>query len=136
MRRELIYLVEGKIERTQFNKNARIKRMNKLAGITEMVLDLDQLDNTNNLDNGSPSNILLTYHMTSHDDFTHFEPYAPQYKKLKNEEIVKLEYGNKLNPTCYLRTPQEIEGNRQKVIVTHDPSEIGQSQLLTLKFPD
>ena len=29
----------------------------------------------------------LTYHVTAYEDFTHFEPYAPQYKKLKNEEF-------------------------------------------------
>ena len=59
--------------------------MNKLEGITEMVFDLDELDNTNNLENGSPSNTLLAY-----DDSTHFEPYVPQYKKLQNEEFVSL----------------------------------------------
>ena len=47
-----------------------------------------------------------------------------------------MEYRNKLNPTSSLRTARGIEGNRQKVIVTHIPSEIGRNQLLTLKFPD
>ena len=90
MRRELINLIEGKIELTHFDKDSRIKRMNELEGITEMVFNLDELDNTNNLENGKPSNTLLIYHVTSYDDFTHFEPYAPQYKKLKKGEIVSL----------------------------------------------
>ena len=47
-----------------------------------------------------------------------------------------MEYRNKLNPTHSLRTPHGIERNRQKGIVTHNPSEISQNQLLTLKFPD
>ena len=43
-RRESIDLVEGKIKLTQFDeKNPRIKRMNKLEGITEMVLSLDKI---------------------------------------------------------------------------------------------
>ena len=67
-----------------------MERINKLEGITEMVFNLDELDNTNNLENRKSSNTLLTYHVTSYDDFTHFEPYAPQYKKLKNGEFVSL----------------------------------------------
>ena len=43
---------------------------------------------------------------------------------------IKMEYGNKLNPECSLRTPHGIKGSRQKVIVTHNPSEIDQAQLL------
>ena len=47
-----------------------------------------------------------------------------------------MEYGNKLNPECSLRTAKGIKGTRPKVIVTHNPSEIGQNQLLTVKFPN
>ena len=86
----MIDLVEGKIELTQFDKNPQIKRTNHLGGITEMVLNLHELDNTNNLENKSPSNTLLIYHVTSYDDFTHFEPYALQYQELKNGEIASL----------------------------------------------
>ena len=76
--------MEGKIEITQFDKDPRITRTNKLAGITEMVFNLTKLDNSNNLKNGSRSNTLLTYHVTAYDDSTHFEPYTSHYKKLKN----------------------------------------------------
>ena len=34
------------------------------------------------------------------------------------------------------RTPCGIKGARQKVIVTHNPSEIDQNQLLLVRFPD
>ena len=88
-RRELIDLVERKVEITQFDKDPQIKRMNKLEGITEVVFDLDELDNSDNFEDGSPSNTLFTYHVTS-EDFTRFEPYIPQYKKLKNGELVFL----------------------------------------------
>ena len=46
-----------------------------------------------------------------------------------------MEYGNKLNPERSLRTPHGIKGTRQKVIVTHNPSEIAQNQLLLVRFP-
>ena len=47
-----------------------------------------------------------------------------------------MEYRNKLNPECSLRTPKGIKGTRQKVIVTHNPSEIDQAQLLLVRFPN
>ena len=47
-----------------------------------------------------------------------------------------MEYGKRLNPECSLRTPKGIKGTRQKVIVTHNPSEIDQSQELLVRFPN
>ena len=47
-----------------------------------------------------------------------------------------MEYRNKLNPTCSMRTACRIKGNRQKVIVTHNPSEIDQNQLLLVRLPN
>ena len=49
---------------------------------------------------------------------------------------IKMEYGNKLNSERSLRTPRGIKGTRQKVIVTHNPSEIDQNQLLLVRFPN
>ena len=46
-----------------------------------------------------------------------------------------MEYEKQLNPECSLRTPEGIKGTRQKVIVTHNPSEIDQAQLLLVRFP-
>ena len=64
--------------------------MNKLKGITEVTLNLDQLNNNDNLKDGRPSNELLNYHVTDDKDFTHFEPQTPQYRKLKNGEFTSL----------------------------------------------
>ena len=47
-----------------------------------------------------------------------------------------MEYGTKLNPECSLRTSHGIKGTRQKAIVTHNPSEIDQNQLLLVRFPN
>ena len=47
-----------------------------------------------------------------------------------------MEYGTKLNPERLLQTSHGIKGTRQKVIVTHNPSEIDQNQLLLVRFPN
>ena len=47
-----------------------------------------------------------------------------------------MEYEKRLNPECSLRTPKGIKGTRQKVIVTHNPSEIDQAQELLVRFPN
>ena len=61
-----------------------------MKGITEITLNLDELNNSDNLKDGRPSNELLTYHVDAHDDFTRFEPQTPQYKRLKNGEFTSL----------------------------------------------
>ena len=61
-----------------------------MSGFTELIINSNELDNSDNLEDGRPSNALLTYHVTSNEDFTRFEPNIPQYKKLKNEEFVSL----------------------------------------------
>ena len=45
-----------------------------------------------------------------------------------------MEYGKRFNPERSLRTPKGIKGIRQKVIVTHNPSEIDQAQELLVSF--
>ena len=88
--RELISILEGIIERNQFEIDDQVTKKNKLKGITEITLNLDELDNSDNLKDGKPSNELLTYYVTSNEDFMHFEPQSPQYKKLKNGEFTSL----------------------------------------------
>ena len=78
------------VELNQFVVDDRVIKKNKLKGIIEISLNLNELDNTDNLEDGRPSNALLTYHMDAHKDFTRFEPDIPQYKKLKNGEFTSL----------------------------------------------
>ena len=47
-----------------------------------------------------------------------------------------MEYRKQLNLERSLRTPKGIKGTRQKVIVTHNPSEIDQAQELLVRFPN
>ena len=88
--RELNAFVEGKHINTDLDNNPQIIKTNKLAKVTNMSLKLDELDNTNNLEDGHPSNTLFTYYMSGSEDFMRFEPQTPLYMKLKYGEIVSL----------------------------------------------
>ena len=88
--RQLLSMPEGLVELNQFEVDDQVTKTNKLKGITEITLNLDELNNSDNLKDGRPSNELLTYHMTDDKDFTHFEPQTPQYRKLKNGEFTFL----------------------------------------------
>ena len=88
--RELVSIVEGMVELNQFVVDDQVIKKNKLKGVTEMIINLDELNNSNNLKDGHPSNTLFMYHVTSDGDFTCFEPQIPQYRKLKNEEFTSL----------------------------------------------
>ena len=85
--RELFSIVEGMVELNQFVVDDQVIKRNKLKGITEMIINLDELNNGDNLEDGHPSSSLLTYHVTDDKDFTYFEPQTPQYRKLKNGEF-------------------------------------------------
>ena len=54
--RELISLLEVIVEFNQFEVDDQVTKMNKLKGITEMTLNLDELNNSDNLKDGRPSN--------------------------------------------------------------------------------
>ena len=64
--------------------------MNKLEKVIDMILNLNELDNSGNLKDGRPSDALFTYYVSSSKDFTHFEPQTPQYMALKGDQIVSL----------------------------------------------
>ena len=51
---------------------------------------LNELNNSDNLKDGKPSNTLFTYFVTSPEYFMHFKPQSPQYKKLKDDTISSL----------------------------------------------
>ena len=83
-------MLEGMFELNKFLVDDQVIKKNKLKGIMEITLNFDELDNSDNLEDGRPSNSLLTYHVTSNEDFTSFKPRTPQYKKLKNDTITFL----------------------------------------------
>ena len=65
--RQLFSMLEGMIELNQFEVDDKVIKKNKLKGITEITLNLDELNNSDNLKHGKPSNSLLTYHVTSNE---------------------------------------------------------------------
>ena len=88
--RELVSMLEGMVELNQFEVDDQVTKTKKMKDITEITLNLDELDNSHNLKDGRPGNSLLTYYVTDDKDFTHFEPQNPQCKKLKNGEFTSL----------------------------------------------
>ena len=62
-------MLEGIVELNQFEVDDQVIKTNKLKGITEMIINLDELNNSNNLKDGRPSNELLFYHVTDDKDF-------------------------------------------------------------------
>ena len=86
--RELLSMLEGIIELNQFEVDDQVTKTNKLKGITEMTLNLNELNNSVNLKDWRPNNSLLTYHVTDDKDFTHFEPQNPSTRLLKRENLL------------------------------------------------
>ena len=83
-------MLEGLVELNQFEVDDQVTKTNKLKGITEITLNLNELNNSNNFKDGRPSNELLTYHVTDDKDFMRFKPQTSQYKKLINGEFTSL----------------------------------------------
>ena len=89
--RQLLSIVEGMVELNQFEVDDQVTKTNMLKGITEITLNLDELNNSDNLKDGRPSNELLTYHVTDDKILCVLNPaQTPQYRKLKNGEITSL----------------------------------------------
>ena len=85
--RELLSMLEGIIELNQFEVDDQVAKMNKLKGITEITLNLDELNNSDNLKDGRPSNSLLTYYVTSNEDFYTFRTQKPPVQETKKWRI-------------------------------------------------
>ena len=54
-------MLEGMVELVLFEADDQVIKKNRLKGITEMDLNLNELDNSDNLEDGRPSNVLLTF---------------------------------------------------------------------------
>ena len=86
--RQLLSIVEGIAELNQFEIDDQVTKTNKLKGIMEMIINLDELNNSVNLKDGRPSNELLTYNVTDDKNFMHFEPKTLSTKNLKTENLL------------------------------------------------
>ena len=88
--KELNSLIGMELKSQMLDSRNDIQRTNKLVNGTKITISLNELNNSDNLVDGKPSNTLFTYFVTSPEYFMHFEPQSPQYKKLKNHTIISL----------------------------------------------
>ena len=86
---ELNAMIGVEYKLTMLHNNYTTKK-NKLGDIAEMVISLNELDNSNNLEDGRSSSTLLTYYVIDPKDFTCSEPQTPQYRRLKKGELTSL----------------------------------------------
>ena len=90
MDKELNSLIGMELKSQLLDFRNDVLMTNKLEKVTKMAIGVEELDNSDNLEDGRPSNALFTYYVTGPEYSMHFEPCTPQYKKLKNGEIVSL----------------------------------------------
>ena len=92
MDKELDSLIGMELKSQMLDSRDDVLRTNKLKKITKVAISLNELDNSDNLEDGRPSNALFTYYVTSPEDFTRFEPRNPHSvsMKLKYGEIISL----------------------------------------------
>ena len=86
---ELNSLIGMELKLQMLDSHNDIQRTNKLVNGMKITISLNKLNNSDNLEDGKPSNTLFTYFVTSPEYFTRFEPQSPQYKKL-NDIITSL----------------------------------------------
>ena len=90
MDKELDSLIGMELKSQMLDSRDDILRTNKLKKITKVAISLNELDNSDNLEDGRPSNIIFIYYVTSLEYYMRFKPRNPQYMKLKYGEIVSL----------------------------------------------
>ena len=82
--KELNSLIGTELKLQMLDSRNDIQRTNKLVNGTKITISLNELDNSDNLEDGKPSNTLFTYFVTSPEYFTHYFTQSPQYKNIKN----------------------------------------------------
>ena len=88
--KELNSLIGMELISQMLDSRNDIQRTNKLVNGTKITISLNELNNSDKLEDGRPSNTLFTYFVTSLEYFTHFEPQSQQYKNLKNDTVTSL----------------------------------------------
>ena len=75
--KELNSLIGMKLKSQMLDSCNDILRTNKLERITKMIISLNELDNSDNLEDGRPSNVLFTYLVTSSECYMLLNPKHP-----------------------------------------------------------
>ena len=77
MDKELNSLIGTELKLQMLDSHNDIQRTNKLINGTKITISLNVLDNSDNLEDGKPSNTLFTYFVTSPEYFMRFKPPIP-----------------------------------------------------------
>ena len=88
--RELNSLIGLELKSQMLDSRNDVLRTNKLEKVMKLTISLNELDNSDNLKDGLPTNTLFTYYVTGPEYSTCFEPVTPLYKKIKNGMINSL----------------------------------------------
>ena len=81
MDKEIYSLIGMELKSQMLHSHNDVLRTNKFEKVMKMVISLNELDNSDNLKDGKPSNTLFTYYVTGPEYSMHFELVMPQYKK-------------------------------------------------------
>ena len=73
--KELNTLIGMELRVQMIDSQEDVLRTNKLEKVTKMVFILKELDKSDNLKDGKPSNTLFTYYVTGPEYSTRFEPH-------------------------------------------------------------
>ena len=77
MDKELNSLIGTELKSQMLDSRNDILRTNKLERIMKMIISFDELNNSDNLEDGRSSNILFTYYVTSSECYMLFQPQTP-----------------------------------------------------------
>ena len=88
--KELNSLIGTELKSQMLDSHNDALRTNKLEKVTKLTISLNELDNSDNLEDEKPSNTLFIYYVTGPEYSMCFKPRTPQYKKLKNGMITFL----------------------------------------------
>ena len=80
--KELNALIGLELKSQMMDSRNDVLRTNELEKVMKLSISLNKLNNSDNLEDGQPSNTSFTYYVTGPEYSTHFEPVTPQYKKL------------------------------------------------------
>ena len=81
--KELDSLIGTELKSQMLDSRNDIQRTNKLVNGTKITISLNELDNSDNLEDEKPSNTLFTYFVTSPEYFTILNPNPHNIKNLR-----------------------------------------------------
>ena len=88
--KELNSLIGTELKSQMLDSRNDTQRTNKLVNGTKITISLNELDNSDNLEDGKPSNTLFTYFVTSSVYFARFEPQSHNIKSLRMTQSLPL----------------------------------------------